>query len=169
MGGTLAAIAAADGGVDCLVLGAPYFRVTRKWYYILSPETWVDAVKPAVRWVRKSDGFVMVNRKEAKRDIVSYGYIPIRAVDMLNRLGEHARSDSLLASVTCPVLMFHSTGDEAASFDAAQEAFEKLGPGDKQFVRLDRSNHHIFFDYERETVMDETVRFLNERMTPVEE
>jgi carboxylesterase len=169
MGGTLAAIAAADGGVDCLVLGAPYFRVTRKWYYVLSPETWVDAVKPAVRWVRKSDGFVMVNRSEAKREIVSYGYIPVRAVDMLNRLGEHARSDSLLASVTCPVLMFHSTGDDAASFDASQEAFEKLGSMDKQFVRLERSNHHIFFDYERETVMDTTMRFLNERLTPDKE
>ncbi len=37
---------------------------------------------------------------------------------------------------------------------------------DKRYVSLDRSNHHIFWDYDQAQVMDEIVRFLGKPGDP---
>jgi len=101
----------------------------------------------------------MVNRKEAKGYVVSYRYVAINAVDMLNRLGERGRSGDILTHITCPVLVIHSRGDDAASFEASVRAFHEIKSTDKRFISLERSNHHVFCDYEREEVISEIVKF----------
>jgi len=161
MGGALAAIVASEGGVDRLVLCAPYFAVTHKWYYFLKPETWVDITKPVVRWVRKTDDFIQVNRREAIDQIVSYEFVPVRSIDVLNEIGERSRGDDVLGRISCPVLMLHGRGDEAASFEVSRRAFESIGSTDKRFITFERSNHHLFFDYERDEVVGEIIRFLD--------
>jgi len=160
MGGTLSTIAAAEGYADRLILCAPYFGVTYKAQYLLPPETWVDLLKPAVVWVRKTDTYIMVNRKEAKPEIETYRWLPLSAVDMLNGLGDRGKREETLSRITCPVLFLHSTGDEAASFTESRKAFDAIASTDKTFHELKASNHHLFFDYEREETIAAIVAFL---------
>ena len=42
----------------------------------------------------------------------------------------------------------------------ARQALEHMASDEKKFVLLERSNHHIFWDYDREQVYAEVLRFL---------
>jgi len=161
MGGTLCTLVASQHTVDRLVLCAPYFGVTYKKYYILKPETWTYIFHPVLRWVYKGDAFMRVNRSEVKDRIVSYRWVPMRGIKTLYELGHRASSSEVLNQVTCPVLLIHSQGDEAASLECSEKAFNAMKSTDKHAVWLKTSNHHLFWDYERDTVMSEIEHYLD--------
>jgi len=160
MGGALCTVVAAHAQVDALVLAAPYFRVTYRWYYLFPPETWATLARPVVRWLHKSNRFIQVNRDEVKDKIVSYRWTPLRGTRPLIEIGSRARSPQVLKTVTCPVLLLHSHLDNAASPKAAAEAFRSIGSSSKRVVWLETSNHILFWDRERDQVADEIVTFL---------
>lgn len=162
MGGALSALAASESGADGLVLAAPYFRVTHQWYYVLRPETWTSLTAWAVKWVYKGDTFIRVNRPESKEKIVSYRWVPTEATRAADRLANQARSAETLENITCPVLMLHSPDDFAASPRAAQRAFEMIGAQEKKLIWLDNSDHHLFWDYDREEAIVAVLDFIEE-------
>jgi len=160
MGGALSTITAARDQVDALVLGAPYFGVTYHWFYILRPETWSRLNAHVLRWVYKGKLFLQVNDKSAKDHIVSYKWIPSHFLLTLTDVGKRARQPEVLQNVKCPVLFIHADGDTAASPKAAWKAFDAMASANKQAVRLTRSDHHIFWDYEHEEVMEKVLAFI---------
>jgi len=162
MGGALSTLAASEESVDGLVLGAPYFGVTHKWYYGFRPETWAKVTAPVVPWIFKGQLFLQVNDKSSRKHITSYRWIPSKAVVTLGKLGKRVSTPEVLGEIECPVLLFHAKGDVAASPDAAEHAFEMMASQDKELVWLPRSNHHIFWDYDRETVATGTVAFVEQ-------
>lgn len=159
MGGALSTLAASMEEVDGLVLGAPYFGVTYRWYYVLPAETWTGLTSPFIRWVYRADAFIRIKRTEVRDRILSYRWIPARGAATLVELGRRAKDPSVLAAIRCPVLMLHSRQDRAASPAAATAAFDALGSSDKRVVWLENSDHHIFWDYDREEVAEEILRF----------
>lgn len=159
MGGALSTLVASSMDIDGLVLAAPYYAVTRHWYYVLPVETWAQITSPFLPWVYKSDAFIRVRRDEAKPLITSYRWLPRQATRELGKLGRRARDPETLAAITCPVLLIHAEGDEAASPAAARRAFEGMGSENKEFLWLRESDHHIFWDYDREEVVDAVVEF----------
>jgi len=160
MGGTLSTLAASQEAVDGLVLGAPYYGVTHKWYYGFRPETWAKVSAPIVPWVFKGQLFLQCNDKAQKKNITSYRWIPSQANVTLGELGKRVNAPGVLEAIECPVLMFHAKGDIAASPEASEHAFETMASEDKELVWLPRSNHHIYWDYDRETVAERTVAFV---------
>jgi carboxylesterase len=166
MGGALSTLIAAQGLADKLVLAAPYFGVTHRWYYGLRPETWARLTAPIVPWMYKGNLFLQLNRVEAKKDVFSYSWVPAAAVRTLMDLGQRARQPSLLEQVTCPTLMLHAPGDAAASYVAARQAWNLMASEEKRFIELPASNHHVFFDFDREQVAREIIVFIGEPSSP---
>jgi carboxylesterase len=160
MGGALSTLAASQEEVDGLVLGAPYFGVTHKWYYGFRPETWAKVTAPIIPWVFKGQLFLQCNDKSQKKNITSYRWIPSKANVALGKLGKQVNAPGVLEAIECPVLMFHAKGDVAASPDAAEHALNTMASEDKELVWLPRSNHHIYWDYDREMVAAGTVEFV---------
>lgn len=160
MGAALSLLAAGRETPDGLVLAAPYFRVTHRWYYGLRVETWAGITAPILPWAYKGDHFMRVKRREARDEILSYRWVPAKGTRTLIAIGKHAREDDALRAVTCPVLMLHALGDKAASPSAARDNFEKIASQAKRAVWLENSDHHIFWDYEREMVIDEVAAFI---------
>jgi alpha-beta hydrolase superfamily lysophospholipase len=158
MGGTLCTLAAAQRPVDGLVLAAPYFGVTTHWYYGLRPETWAKLTGPLIPWLYKGRRMVQVNKPDARPHIVSYKWVPAASVKMLLGLAGRA-NDDLLAKIRCPVLLLHSHNDQAASPEAAGDALAKMPAQTKKTVWLDRSNHILFWDYDADQAIAETVGF----------
>ena len=163
LGSALGLLASTVEEVDGVVLGATYFEVTQQWYYVLPPQTWTLLTGWAIHWVYKDDTFLRVKRKEAKDKIVSYAWIPASGLRMARDYARNASDPDVLEAVSCPVLMLHSRDDFAASPEAAQRAFEGLGTEDKTFVWLKNSDHHIYWDYDREQVSDVIIGFIQER------
>lgn len=160
MGGALASIAASKIPVDGLVLAAPYFGVTHRWYYGLKPERWASLTAPVLHWTYKSNAFIQINDRERMDEIMSYRWIPAQAVTNLMALGTEAKADASLAAIKAPVLLLHARGDVAASPESAEAAFQRIGAADKKFVWLEKSNHHIFFDFDRDEVFREIEDFV---------
>jgi carboxylesterase len=166
MGGALCTLAAArESGagspVDGLVLGGAYFGVTYRWYYLLPPEAWIRLGRPFLRWVYKGTLFLQVNREEVKDEIVAYTWLPSKSGLTLVEVGRRANEPAVLDAVQCPVLMLHAPGDVAASPKAVTDAVDRMASSSKRTVWLERSNHHIFWDWDRETVVAEVIRFLD--------
>jgi len=160
MGGAISTIVAAEGNIDALILGGAYFGITDRWYYGFSAETWTRFSSRLLRWVYKGDLFLQVNDKSAKRYITSYTWLPTKSGIMLMDIGNRAKAPELLAKITCPVLMLHSHGDIAAAPEAAEASFAAMASANKKLIWLDRSNHHVFWDFDHETLEAETLRFL---------
>ncbi len=160
MGGALATLAASEIPVDGLVLAAPYFGVTCHWYYGLRPETWSRLASPLVPWLYKGKLFLQLNRKEAKPEVFSYTWIPARGVLTLIEIGRRANAPEVPGAIECPVLWLHGADDRAAAIDAARSAFDAMPSKHKRAVELPRSNHHLFWDYDRDQVFSEILHFL---------
>ncbi len=160
MGGALSVIMASEQPVDRLVLVAPFFDITYRFYYILPPQVWSSMLAPFVDYIIKGRSFIRVNREEAKDEIFSYGVLPLRAVSVLCEVGDTARSPDLLAKVSCPVLLLQARGDMAASPEAASDAFSMIGSDDKELVLFERSNHHLLWDYDGPAAIDRIVEFV---------
>ena len=168
MGGALSTLAASMSETDGLVLAAPYFRVTHEWYYVLRPETWTALTAWAVRWLYKGDVFIRVNRREAKDDIVSYRWVPTEATQAADHVATLARDPHVLEQITCPVLMLHSPEDFAASPRAAERALERMASEDKTLVWMENSDHHLFWDYDREEAIAAVLEFIRRNTTGLE-
>lgn len=162
MGGALITLAAAQESVDGLILGAPYFGVTYHWYYILPVEYWNRITSPLVHRVYKADPFVRVKRPEAKDQIFSYRWIPSGGSKTLMYLGKQANDPDILSTITAPVLLLHGVDDFAASPKAAQDAVAHMSSERKKTVLLQNSDHHIFWDYDREEVSEAILAFVDE-------
>lgn len=160
MGGALSTLIASEEKVDRLVLIAPYYGVTHRWYYILPAEAWNTLSSWAIPYVMKNRVFTCVNREEAKDKLYAYRVISTKGAGELIRLGKLARDPERLGRVRCPVLMLHSRGDRAASPKRAEQAFEALGSADKRVKWYQESNHHLLWDHEMEDVKREIVSFL---------
>ncbi len=162
LGGALSTILSSEYPVDRLGLVAPYYKVTHKAYYVLTPEIWQTVFGWAVPMIKRPSGFVNINNKEAAKHYFMYQAFPSSSVSQLMGVGKQARQPELLARVKCPVLMVHSPGDRAASPKAAEAAFKALGSEEKWVVWLDgeKSNHVILWDYEKDIVLQEMLEFL---------
>ncbi|MCX5771571.1 MAG: alpha/beta fold hydrolase [Candidatus Hydrogenedentes bacterium] len=159
MGGTLCTLAAAQRQIDGLVLAAPYFGVTSHWYYALKPETWAKITGPLVPWLYKGQQMVQVNKPDARPHIVSYRWVPASSVNNLMGLAELANNPGLLAKILCPVLLIHSRNDQAASPKAAQDALNLISSKNKKTIWVDKSNHILFWDYDADQAINETITF----------
>ncbi|MCA9448025.1 MAG: alpha/beta fold hydrolase [Candidatus Omnitrophica bacterium] len=160
MGGALSSIVASEEQVDRLVLIAPYFGVTYRWYYIIPAEVTNALFGWWIPYVVKGERFTCVNRKEAKKELFCYKVLSTQGADELIRIGEMARDPELLSRIQCPVLMLQSRNDRAASPDRSEEAFDLIGSRDKQVIWYEESNHHILWDYDREDAKRRIVEFL---------
>ncbi len=169
MGGSLATLLASEpesGAPEAdktgrLVLIAPYYGITYRWFYVLPPRIWTAAASPFIRYVRKGDRYVRVNKRESVESMYSYKYVPLHGARVLGELGRRALGEDVLARVTRPVLMLHSKGDEAASPAAARLAFARIGSAEKEVFWLpEHNNHHLLWDYDGDLTADRVVEFL---------
>ncbi len=162
MGGALVTFAAAREPelVRGLVLAAPYYAVTRRWYYGPRPESWLRLLGPAVPWVYSPQATQPVRKRESRPHIVSYNWIPTRAMFVANSIAAEAALPGTLSRVTAPALLLHSRLDRVTSPPAAETAFGLLGSADKRAVWLANSDHIIFWDHEAAVVEREVLSFL---------
>ena len=160
MGGALATLLASVEPVDRLVLAAPYYGVSYKWYYVLPAETWNTVIGWAVTYVSKPKDFAQINDRSQVRKFFRYQTVPTGGVRQLIDLGREARKPGTLRKIVCPVLLLHSKGDAAASPKAARKAFEQLGAPRKEAVWFKKSNHILFWDYDRDEVKRRVEEFL---------
>jgi carboxylesterase len=160
MGGSIAAIVASRVNVQKLVLIAPFFEVTHRWYFGMRAETWNYLLGSIIRYIPKSTLSVQVNRREAVPLLFSNRWLPTAAVRTLVELGERAGLANTITQISGQVLVLHSTRDKAASYDSSFSNLNGLSNEGVRFIEMpERNNHHLLSDWDRELAYEHILDF----------
>jgi carboxylesterase len=92
---------------------------------------------------------------------IVYDRLPTRSTHEM--LGVCARAKAGLPSIHSPILVMHGRNDHTVHPDNAQYIYDNVGSTDKELVMLERSNHVITLDYERDEVYSRTSEFIKQR------
>ena len=95
---------------------------------------------------------------EAEKRLWSYEEYPTFPAHELLKLQVRVRR--LLPQVTCPLLIIHSTLDQAIHPNSARLTYERAGSTDKELVTLHNSGHCLTVDSEWENVAKKTYDFI---------
>jgi len=95
---------------------------------------------------------------EAEKRLWSYDEYPTFPAHELLKLQVRVRR--LLPQVTCPLLIIHSTLDQAIHPSSARLTYERAGSTDKELVTLHNSGHCLTVDSEWEFVAEKTYEFI---------
>ncbi|MFH1156138.1 MAG: alpha/beta fold hydrolase [Pseudomonadota bacterium] len=154
MGGTLAGILAAEGGVDKVVLMAPFFGLAvynRLVHGMLTVMKWICPLVPKVKRGMIDDPSGYASYRPG-----SY-IISLAAFLNLQNLVATAREKA--GEIRVPALVIASPGDVVASYDRIMEMIN-TGPETMKLLTVQKSNHILLFDYERDTVQGAVLSFL---------
>lgn len=102
----------------------------------------------------------MVKRAMQKDHISESGadYLPFKYVSEGRALIKDVKEKVRL--IDCPTLFIHAVDDETVHVRNAERAYDQIRSASKEFIYLGDSYHMITVDNERETVNQETIRFL---------
>ena len=89
---------------------------------------------------------------------IGYDETPLASLSSLLALIKQV--DSLLPSVTVPVLIIQSKNEHTVRPESASHIYRSLGSREKKLIWLTKSGHVVTLDNEREQVFAEVARFL---------
>jgi len=150
----LATILAAEGGVEALVLLAPYLVLPRRAARI---GTFHRLVSPFVPYLRSRSEFSILD-PEARRKALGRGITTPRLLHELSLVLRRARA--ALPSVTAPTLVIHSRHDPRVTVADAETSFGVLGSEEKVLEWVERSGHVISVDFDRDLVAKQVIDWL---------
>jgi carboxylesterase len=170
MGATLAMVLAQREPVSGLVLlstALAYDGWAIPWYsFLLNFSKWVPYAS-RYRYaeaepfgVKNPEMRAMIKRALAKdhisemgADALSFGYVAQGKL-----LIKEAKAN--VSAIDCPTLFIHAADDETVHMRNAEWIYKHMKSEDKEFIYLGDSYHMITVDNERETVNQESIRFL---------
>jgi carboxylesterase len=154
MGGALSTVVAAQGGVEKLVLLAPYFGMAR------APGVWPGGARLLARLIPVLPKPIRgnINDKQGYRAYTPGSFLI--SVAAFNRLGELVGAAlRAVPKLSSPTLVVVAPKDGVASFHTLTHLFQDRP--DTEFVTAPRSNHVLLYDYDRDQVITTVVRFLS--------
>jgi carboxylesterase len=153
MGGTLAAIGAADQSISRLVLIAPYFSLAVGGEWTTRLTRWLMWLLPVMPKLQKGQ----INDPAGYKEYETGSYlVSLPAFQHLAEMARIARDKA--AALEMPVLVFAAPKDAVASFATTERLFQ--GRSNVQLVVCERSNHVLTYDFDRERILTETLAFL---------
>lgn len=162
MGGALATLVAAEIPVDGLVLCAPFFDLTYHRILGIPTSGLATSLATVVRWLPGRPGGGPVNKKENRKYIDYYRWIPMQGCLAALEVRRRAAAPTLCAQITAPLLLIHSKNDRVTSSAASEAIAPAFSSEKKEIVWLEKSDHVIFWDYDEATVTESVLDFLEE-------
>jgi len=113
---------------------------------------------PVLKRVIKRISSSRPSTKDLSLKEVNYRQISLASTHQLIRLVDKAREG--LPRVSCPVLLIASRYDSVVSAAHAPRILEALGSADKELIWVERSDHMITLDYDKEQVFQRSAEFI---------
>lgn len=170
MGATLAMVLAEREPVNGLVLLATalaYDGWAMPWYsFLLNIASWLPFtdryryVESEPFGVKNAEMRAMIKRAMEKNHVSEVGAdaLSIKYVSQGRLLIKEARKN--VGDIDAPTLFIHAVDDDTVHMRNAEWAYRNIDSTHKDFIYLGDSYHMITVDNERETVSQETTRFL---------
>ena len=155
--------------IACLSTALAYDGWSMPWYQFLSRyAAWIPfSSRYSFRetepyGVKNEEMRAMIKRAMEKNHLSESGVdvLPVKYLQEGQRLIKDVRSK--IEEVACPALFIHAVDDETVHISNAEWAWKNISATDKDILYLGDSYHMITVDNERETVGQETIRFLKQ-------
>ena len=158
LGGLLALKLAAEFPVAKLALLAPPILFTSFAINRLLPFVERSFLRHFYRFQPKLFGPAIADPK-GRKSFENYYWMPLKSVMEIVRLQEVVRPE--LPQIQTPTLILHSKRDTTAPYESMEYLKGHLGSKTIHAVTLEKSNHILMLDYEKDLVTREVVGFLN--------
>lgn len=157
MGGALASILASEKEPLKLILISPYFGISSCWNIVGNPTTLAEGFHQIIPYVKKYK-IGQINYPEGLKNYIAYPYLPINSIHEVSIIGNIAFA--LADKIKCPTLIAHSTGDKVADYSKSNLFFENLSTTKKNFIKYEKSNHIILYDYDSYCLITSVIKFI---------
>ena len=156
LGAVLALRLAEDYELKNLYVVNPFLTKTFAWYKIFPFEVRLRFLSPLFRYDKKTK-VANINDPSGLQEHIAYWnlpYAPLRA-----SLPFIKETRQRLAAITEPTFIAYALGDTVAAPSGAEEIYSNIASGKKELFSLNRSNHVLLMDYEREDVIQKLIAF----------
>jgi carboxylesterase len=151
--------------VHKLVLLAPFFAIRHRWYYLFRPEQYLNSLGWLLEEVPRFRLPIRDGDVRALAERVAYlRSFNLTAVRSALELIERVRGE--VASIQVPTLILQPRQDTVVDPDQAAWLYRELGSAEKTLHWLERSDHVLTLDCERETVFAQVCAFLTPDPAP---
>lgn len=145
--------------VHQLVLISPFLKVRMEWYYLLQPERYVrtlgNLIRQIPRWRLPISDPEMHTLAMQAAYFKTFNIPSVRSALELIKL-----VDPEIEQVHCRTLIIQSTGDRVVCSTGAQILMDRLGCQDKEVLWLEKSDHVVLLDRDREAVIQKILLFI---------
>jgi len=139
--------------VKNLVLLSPFFAIKRPWYSPLKPEVFLPLFKVFTKEVPRLRN---LDKTKQYLGLETFNLESVQsALDLINWV------KGKLDQVTIPTLIIQSPLDTVVEPSGATFVYNNLASSHKQLIWLEKSDHMITLDVERERVFQEVKEFLD--------
>lgn len=157
-GGTLTLRLAEKHDVEKIALLSPFIKLTYKWYYIFTPEDYLNSfVGHIIDGIPSQYSLTHLNDPVERKKYVKGEYLSFKAVRSALDLINEVKAD--IKDVKSPTLLMHSINDETTDPKGSKYIYENISSKDKKLIKLTKSNHIITLDYEKRKVFREVENF----------
>lgn len=159
LGALIAARLAEEHDVKNIYLLNTFVAKPLIWYKPL-PFTWrLKILSPFLHYDKKTN-IGNINDPQGRMNHIAYWnmpYAPIR-----NSLPFMKETSEDLGSIREPLFIAHSSEDQVASISGALKFYEQSNSVDKKLLILNRSNHILLLDYDKEKIIKDLISFEEE-------
>jgi carboxylesterase len=151
--------------VHKLVLLAPFFAIRHRWYYLFRLEQYLNSLGWLLDDVPRFRLPIRDSEVRALAEKVAYfRSFNLTAVRSALELIEQVKGE--VASIQVPTLILQPRQDTVVDPDQAVWLYRELGSAEKSLQWLERSDHVLTLDCERETVFAQVCAFLTQDPAP---
>lgn len=156
----LALYLAAKQSVQNLVLLSPFLAIKHQWYYFLRPEAYLFSLGHWIPDVPRIKGLPIVDKAMLQLAteaafFKTFNLAAVRsAIELINMV------KPLLPQIEEPTLIIQSEKDSVVDPEGARIIYQQLGSKNKKLYWLQKSDHTISLDVEREIVFEQIKEFL---------
>ncbi len=142
-----------------LVLLSPFLKVRMEWYYLLQPERYVRALGGIIRHVPRWRLPIRDPQMQALALEAAY-FKTFNIPAVRSALELIQRVDGEIERVDRPTLIVQSTGDRVVCSTGAKILMERLASPQKEVLWLEKSDHVLLLDGERERIAERVLSFV---------
>lgn len=160
-GGTLTLKLAENHDVEKIALLSPFIKIAYKWYYIFSPEDYLNSfIGNMIDGLPSKYTATHLNDPVEKKNYVKGEFFSFKAVKSALELIKNVKEN--IKDVKAPTLLMHSINDETTDHYGSNYIYENISSKNKKLIKLTKSNHIITLDYEKRKVFREVEKFFKD-------
>ncbi|GIW22009.1 MAG: carboxylesterase [Candidatus Sericytochromatia bacterium] len=147
--------------IEKIVSLSAFIYPTYKWFYILKPEWYLNTIGRLINYI-PSIKPPNINDPIARKEYIVSEYLSIKTLRKTFELVKEV--EKTIFNVTSPILIVHSKKDITTSYKSSYYIYENVSSKVKELLILEKSNHIIMLDYEKDILFEKIFEFLEKKI-----